>query len=230
MIFVLLKSLIYFFFLLTFTDIIVYSCQACSFETHKRDQLVEHYQNIHGKDATREELKPKTKPQLAQQQAHPDYSSLQNTQLPTASCTTVQEQNEQMNTFKVLSNNTQTQILNPNSSFTTFNAFGGSSSVDSMLNPLNQYTLTPTTAGATVLTLPSATTTVPSFNAFDQNQFSLQPFQVQPLTAAGTSASIGNEFIVMADGSVEQVFGKGKLCCCAKCISFNYAFLKRCCY
>ncbi|XP_037811361.1 uncharacterized protein LOC119603409 [Lucilia sericata] len=42
-------------------DIIVYNCQMCSFESHNRNGLAEHYIQVHGIEATKEQLKPKTK-------------------------------------------------------------------------------------------------------------------------------------------------------------------------
>ncbi|XP_065367956.1 uncharacterized protein LOC135960566 [Calliphora vicina] len=152
-------------------DIIIYSCQICSFESHNRNSLCDHYIQMHGIEASKEQLKPKTK--------------ISTTSFSSPATITSQDQTMGAITnehFQILPEDTTEQT-----SYETFTTNTVCSS-----GPLQVSTII-TTAH------PNYSTITAPFTALEGDINSVST----------NDLSMANEFMVMADGSLEKVINKG---------------------
>lgn len=146
----------------------------CTFESHKRSYLAEHYNQDHGVEASNEQLKPKTK---------------------TFNSATIKSEDSMMGAtknehFQVLPDNNQQPQLTFMDSYK--NQLMANAITSSYSEPLEEATYLATDSNQQNFN------TISQFSSIEGD-----------LTAVSNDLSIGNEFIVMADGTVEEVMGKG---------------------
>ncbi|XP_058979482.1 uncharacterized protein LOC101894807 [Musca domestica] len=177
-------------------DIIAYNCQLCGFEHHQRNHLIQHYQFTHGVEPTPEQLKPKTKI------TPPIKSSNSTSTRQTVNGSGQRQQFLQ----QPLSNSGEVYVDNHQPVATAQN----SHEIIYTSAPQNQNIVYATAINTQTTTAPlegnAATTTIFAqtngeaftFNSGFEGNLNMQ-----------NDTNVGNEFIVMADGSVENVMGKG---------------------
>lgn len=156
------------------SDIIVYNCQLCSFESHNRNSLSDHYIEVHGVEATKEQLKPKTKSPVTTSSSFSSNRALMKNDDYLMETNT----NDQ---YQILSDTTQSPY---DTRPTTFSSSSGSQQVNAL--------------STTTETNYAALTTTP-YSSIDGD----------PSSNVNSDLNIADEFIVLADGSVEKVMGKG---------------------
>ncbi|XP_039954626.1 uncharacterized protein LOC120770962 [Bactrocera tryoni] len=168
-------------------DIISYCCELCSFECKKRTLLFDHYKLAHNTQATRDQLKPKTKQPMKKEQEidsedpiTQEMEKIHNTQINEEYLNqtkyTVPEEELDMKLF-----------LTPASS----NGSAAAAYVEAA-------------AAATAVDVPAELHEHRSSITKDLHQYGTDQFNI-----TANELSVGNEFIVMADGTVEEVMGNG---------------------
>ncbi|XP_053963061.1 uncharacterized protein LOC128866388 isoform X2 [Anastrepha ludens] len=182
-------------------DIISYCCQLCKFESKKRTLLIDHYKSAHNTQPTREQLKPKTKPneQTIKEEQEQDFED------------TIAQEME-----KIHNSQANEEYLHSKQ----YEAQDQQQELDM------QLFLTPASSNASAAAAyveAAATATAEDVNA-DPASISNFPMQDEPrpnistelqqygadqFNIAANELSVGNEFIVMADGTVEEVMGNG---------------------
>ncbi|XP_073844922.1 uncharacterized protein isoform X2 [Musca autumnalis] len=187
-------------------DIIAYNCHLCGFEHHQRNHLIQHYQLTHGVDPTPEQVKPKTKI------TPPNKSSSSTTVTRQADNLNNNEQRQQyppQQQPQLLSNSGEVYVENHlPATATTQN----SHEIIYTSAPQNQNIIYATAINTQTTPLEgnAATifTTQPNGNATAAFTFNPTTFEGN-LNNAQNDTNVGNEYIVMADTSVENVMGKG---------------------
>ncbi|XP_061401779.1 zinc finger protein 236-like [Musca vetustissima] len=182
-------------------DIIAYNCQLCGFEHHQRTQLIQHYQLTHGVEPTPEQLKPKTK-------ITPPNNSSNTTSSSSISSTVTRHSasdNRQQFSQQTLTNAGEVFVENLPAA-----AAQNTHEIIYTSAPQNQNIVYATAINTQTTPLegnPAATTIFaqPNGEAFTFNSNFDGNLNVQNNDAN----VVGNEYIVMADGSVENVMGKG---------------------
>uniref|UniRef100_A0A1I8NMD0 Uncharacterized protein n=1 Tax=Stomoxys calcitrans TaxID=35570 RepID=A0A1I8NMD0_STOCA len=182
-------------------DIIAYMCQLCTFEHHQRNHLIEHYQLVHGVEATVEQLKPKTKTSLSSKGATSTTTirqydnrieeQQQTKELQQQACQVYMEAPSTLNSHEILYSNALNQ--QQNSQNFLYTTTGDSINATAVANPLNEN-LNPITT--TTIFAPTNTDNF-EFNAFEGGELNVQ------------NNPNDNEFIVMTGGTMENVMGKG---------------------
>lgn len=145
----------------------------CNFESHNRNSLSDHYVEVHGAEATKEQLKPKTK--------SPATTSLSSSSISPS----MKNQNYLMSAvaddhYQIVPESTQTSY---ESTLTTCSNSGSL-----------QVTSLPTTNSTNYTALATTPYT---------------PLEGDLSTNVNSNLNVADEFIVLADGSVEKVMGKG---------------------
>ncbi|XP_067627903.1 uncharacterized protein [Eurosta solidaginis] len=179
-------------------DIISYCCELCSFECKKRALLMDHYRLVHNAQATPEQLKPKTKTTPAvvkkfemlddEDPIKQEMDKIHNVQMNEDSTQTTTKQAELQNQQQELD---MKLLLTPVSS----NASAAMAYIEAAAEA------TGNNADAEALTVKDE----------DTNSMSteLEQYGTDQFNVAANELSVGNEFIVMADGTVEEVMGNG---------------------
>lgn len=171
------------------TDIISYCCELCSFECKKRTLLFDHYKLAHNTQPTRDQLKPKTKQPVKKEQEIDSEDPI------------TQEMEKIHNT----------QVNEDYSNHTKFAAPDQQEELDMKLF------LTPASsngsAAAAYVEAAAAATAVDVHDELPEHRPSitkdLQQYGTDQFNITANELSVGNEFIVMADGTVEEVMGNG---------------------
>ncbi|XP_017466328.1 PREDICTED: uncharacterized protein LOC108359139 [Rhagoletis zephyria] len=183
-------------------DIISYCCQQCSFECKKRTLLLDHYKLVHNTQATREQLKPITK--------QPDQLVVKKEEEPDLEDPISQEMEKIHNSeaneefLQAKNENAQEQeeidmalFLTPVSSNASaaaaayVEAAAAATAADVYSEPVNATTLSMKDDHRTTMST------------------ELQQYGTDQFNVAANELTVGNEFIVMADGTVEEVMGNG---------------------
>lgn len=173
----------------------------CSFESHHRNSLSDHYLQIHGLEASKEQLKPKTKTSATS-------SSLPNN-APTHTTTTQDQmlmgaiKNEH---FEILTND-DTITQPPSSAPLTSSA---PKQDQSSYGAFTSNTLCSTTTGPLQVST-IITTNIPNMNTITTTPFNNLEGDLNTVVGNNNDLSMANEFMVMADGSLEKVMNKGMM-------------------
>ncbi|XP_037955028.1 zinc finger protein 845-like isoform X3 [Teleopsis dalmanni] len=181
-------------------DIISFSCQLCDFETKKRSLLCEHYEIIHGCKAKREELKPKTNFEAANSsqtdnqivEVYKEVSDIEN--LTTA---TLPEQQIELQYSTIPEEWDATQIANVLQDNTTQIQ---QISNNTQIHPtqINLHQISTEQQFQTQLLPQQFATNIDAAQLSNVSEYNI-----------GNDLTIGNEFVVMADGTMEEVMSNG---------------------
>ncbi|XP_075167413.1 uncharacterized protein LOC142239507 [Haematobia irritans] len=190
-------------------DIIAYICQLCTFEHHQRHNLMEHYLLVHGVEATPEQLKPTTKTSppnksvtLTTTTSQCDSTIREQIKLQTQpqACQVYVEAPTIQNTQDIIYTTTLHQSqsqTNRNFIYTTTTA-----TTDTSANATSAI-------GNSMEGNLNSTTTTSLFAPTNTDNFTFNTFEGDHLNGPNDPNIVSNEFIVMADGAVENVMGKG---------------------
>ncbi|XP_020718031.1 uncharacterized protein LOC101453298 isoform X1 [Ceratitis capitata] len=180
-------------------DIISYCCQLCNFECKKRTLLFDHYKLAHHTQPTKEQLKPKT--------MQPNQAPIKREEEIDFEDSIAKEMekihNNQVNaeylhdTQNEIQNQQQPQDINMKLFLTPTSSNASAAAA---------YVEAATAATATDGSTETITVKTEHSASISTN---LQQYGTEEFNIAANELSVGNEFIVMADGTVEEVMGNG---------------------
>lgn len=170
-------------------DIISYCCELCSFECKKRTLLFDHYKITHNTQPTRDQLKPKTNQPIKKEQEIDSEDPISK-EMEKIHNTQIKEEYLHNTQYAVPEQQEELDMklfLTPASS----NASAAAAYVEAA-------------AAATAVDVTTESREHRSSISKDLQQYGADQFNI-----TANELSVGNEFIVMADGTVEEVMGNG---------------------
>uniref|UniRef100_A0A0A1WMN7 Zinc finger protein 550 n=1 Tax=Zeugodacus cucurbitae TaxID=28588 RepID=A0A0A1WMN7_ZEUCU len=167
-------------------DIISYCCELCSFECKKRTLLFDHYKLAHNMQPTRDQLKPKTKQPVKKE--HSDSEDPISQEMEKIHNTQINDEYMPNTQYAVTE---QQEDLDMKLFLTPASSNASAAYVEAA-------------AAATAIDVPTDTHEHRTSITKDLQQYGTDQFNI-----TANELSVGNEFIVMADGTVEEVMGNG---------------------